>query len=275
MNIEFKNVSKKIKKQSIFTDVNVELKSGLIHGIVGPQGSGKTTFLKLISRKAVLHNGEILYNNKNMKNKDLSLIHISSQIIALSSFRKTLKSYKNKFPNFDLEYAIELAEKFKIIDSAITATHASSGMISAANIVVSLASNEELVILDEVIVGLDIFNRKIFYEELIKKYNKDKQTFIIASSLLDELTPLLNNFVLLANGSVVHSGSLDILDNAFVLSGNKEKLEKYETNSSLVKKEVGNFKEIIVFDKGEFDVESRNATLLDMVESYGKKNEIN
>lgn len=270
MNIKFENINKSYKKNIILENINIELETGKIYALVGKQGTGKSTFLKMISRKVIPTSGVILYDNETKVNEYISVVHRDILFELQSTVKSKLNNASVIYPNFDIEYANYLVNEFKI-EGKMYGPLASSGTNSAIDIVIALASNEKVVILDESIVGLDIFNRNIFYKELLEKYNKDNQTFIIASSIIDELQPLINSFILLKDKTIDLFEDISYLDKLVVISGNKDIVDQYCNNEYKHLRDLGNFKEILIEGKEEDfqNLEVRKATLLDLVESYG------
>lgn len=269
MNIKLVNVSKKNMKKIVLNDINLEFESGKIHGIFGPHNCGKTLLLKIISGFTSVSSGSVLYNDK--KCDDLSLCYIPLKFSMIFSFKSNLKNLKEVFPKFDLEYAHSLIEKFDLQSNRMDAS-ASTGTLSLMRVIITLASNADILIFDDIINGLDVINRKVVYDEILLKYNKDKQTMFISSAYAQQVESLLNDFTIIYENKVVLNSKLESLDNTFVITGPNDKISKYESKDHLIKNKLNNLSELIVFNSNEKDfddVEVRQASLVDIVISYG------
>lgn len=274
MNIKLKNITKKIKRVNVLDNINVEFEAHKIHGIFGAHNSGKSLLLNLISRYESQTSGEILYNDEINKYKDLSLCYISNNLTLILNFKFSLKGFKKVFPKFDVDYAYSLFDKFGLKSNRMDQT-ASTGTISLMRIILTLASNTDVLIFDDIINGLDIFNRKLVYNEILEKYNKDKQTIFMACSYINEVESLLNDYVIIANNKIEVFSDINELDKCFVLSGNVDAVLKYNDKKHVIKTQLDNFVEMIVIDcENNFDnVEVKKASLSDLVLAYGGKYE--
>lgn len=187
------------------------------------------------------------------------------------NYKYNLKKFKEVFPNFDIEYANSLIEKFGLTSNRMDIT-SSTGTMSLMRIIITLASNSRILIFDDIIAGLDIFNRKLVYNEILEKYNKDKQTIFMACSYLNEVEALLNDFIILNDSSIALSGCIDLLDRCYVISGAKDNVIKYENKKHVIKTKLDSFYEMVVIDSSESEfenVEVRKASLQDVISSYG------
>ncbi len=271
MHIKLNDVTKKHKKDIILDNINLNFEKGKIHGVFGAHNSGKSVLLNMISGIETSYSGQILYNDKEVN--DLSLCYIKSNFIMIFGFKRNLKNFIEVFPNFDLEYAYSLIEKFNLTSNRMDIT-ASSGTLSLMRVIITLASNAEILIFDDIINGLDIFNRNLVYKEILDKYNKDKQTIFISCAYVEEVDKLLNDFIIISNKKVVANMKIEELDKCFVLTGSTDKINNFKNENCIIKNELNNFSEIILINSNldNFkDIEVRQANLLDLVLGYGGK----
>lgn len=269
MNIKLKNLYKKYFKKIVFEDLNLEIESGLIHCIVGSDKSGKSTLVKLITRKTFANKGEVLYDDNKMCNKTIPIVICPNSL--LSHERLLSKDYlKDVYPNFDSEYATSLIKKFNIVDVKGIPSPVKED-IAGYNVCIALACNEDVVVFDDNVDKLNDNNKIIFYEELLKKYEKDKQTFIIASKQLNHMDHLFDNYILLNNKSAFTKKRNDVLEDTYVIKGEIEFVKEYMIGDYIITNSSDDSIEVIIFNKKNNyeNVIVREASLDDILRSYG------
>lgn len=195
----FSKVNKSYGKKQILHDLNFSIEEGRIIGLVGPNGSGKTTIMKLLSKLIYPSSGEILYSKSYS-----SLIETPSFYNELSGF-ENLK-YFAKIKNVGLENVLEIVDKLGISEFIKTkVSKYSLGMKQKLGIAITLLGYPKLVILDEPLNGLDpiaISTLKKYIKEIKLKYNS---TFLISSHLLKDLEEISDNVIFIKNGYLLNS----------------------------------------------------------------------
>lgn len=179
----------KIKKLCFLnhTVSNFEISSPGLYGFVGSNGSGKSTFFSILSGETKVSGSEILLEKT---------MYISS----LQSFDKNLSGndYLNLLNGVDYDAALELVKNFEassFINKKIGKY--SLGMLQQLAIIVSLAVESKIVILDEIHSGLDIKRQKIFYKLLEKE--KLSKIIILTSHHLEDIEKHCDTVFLLNN----------------------------------------------------------------------------
>ena len=144
-----------------------------------------------------------------------------------------LKDYKVKsifnmhskfYKNYDYNLQKKLSRLFEI-NEELSYKSLSRGQKTLLSNIIGICSNCSITIFDEPTVGLDAVNRNYFYDALIESYSENPRTIIIATHLIEEVENLLEDVVIIKDGNVKITDSLeDIRKKAYYISGNKENL---------------------------------------------------
>lgn len=215
MLIEVKDLSKTFGDKVALKDININFMDGNLHGIVGVNGSGKSTLLKCITGiykgegSLVKIDGEEVYNNNSIKE---ALAYIEDENNYFNGYRITevLKFYKLTYPKFSMDMFNDLNKQFNInIKSRVR--RLSKGQKMRLSIMLGLAIQPKVIVLDEPTNGLDPIIRNKFLNILVDYVYENKATAIIASHNLSELERMCDSITLLDSGQVRYSLTLDDL----------------------------------------------------------------
>lgn len=225
--LELKNVTKQINGKVILKGINFDVSQGEIVGFLGPNGAGKTTTIKLILGILKPGGGEILINNKNIKNKNTLINEFKniSSIVEAPALYEYLSGYENlkqiarldkRISNEDIDKTIETLDlKFSIYNKVKTY---SLGMKQRLAIAMALITKPKLLILDEPTNGLDP-SGIIEVRELLKKVVQvNGVSILISSHILGELEHLCDRVVFINNGKIVRNEKLtEIEESKFII----------------------------------------------------------
>ncbi len=263
----FSKVNKSYGKKQILHDLNFSIEEGKIIGLVGPNGSGKTTIMKLLSKLIYPTSGEILYSKSYS-----SLIETPAFYNELSGF-ENLK-YFAKIKNVGLENVLEIVDKLGISEFIKTkVSKYSLGMKQKLGIAITLLGYPKLVILDEPLNGLDPIatnTLKKYIREIKLKYNS---TFLISSHLLKDLEEISDNVIFIKNGYLLNSLE-------FKKNSRKYQISFLSNEANDVKNYLNNFKinifenTLIVFEDNLNDILKillNNNVKIDEVKRYNVK----
>ena len=207
----FQNVSKTYGDKEVLKIENLELESGKIYAIVGSNGCGKSTFLKVISKqiksdkKATIDfgGGKVCYMPQ--KNYAFKMTTLKNVLIATSSSSK--------------EDAMALLKRLKIDNLAKQkASKLSGGETARMALCRTILSDADVLLLDEPTAAMDIESTKLS-EELIKEYNEQKgATIIIVTHSINQARRIADFVIFMKDGMIVETG-----EKAAVLDTPKEK----------------------------------------------------
>lgn len=243
MSIEVKNLTKKFGETTALDDVTLTFEKNKIYGLLGRNGAGKSTLLNIISNRVFATKGEVTINNMPAceNDKALSNVYIMSEKTLYPQDMKVKDVYKwsaKFYPNFDTKRAIELSKLFELkIDKKIKAL--STGFSSIFKLIVGLCVNTEYVFFDEPVLGLDANNRELFYKLLIEKYAEEPFTIVISTHLIEEISGIIENAIIIDNGKILVNTTRDqLLSSGYSISGKKNDVDNFILDKEVIGEDV-------------------------------------
>lgn len=245
MLITAKNVVKKFDKFTALNHFNMNVPEGSIYGLVGPNGSGKTTTIKHLigmykqDEGEILVNDEKVYDNEKIKSK---IAYISDDLYFFHgySIKDMAKFYSKIYKDFSFEKFNELQKVFNI-DVKRKVNKLSKGMKKQVAFWLTISCNPEIMILDEPIDGLDPIMKENVWKILLEEVKKRKMTVIISSHNLKELENVCTNIGIMKNGEMVLEKELEKKDNNIqkvqIVFSNNSQVSKIREKLSILKEE--------------------------------------
>ncbi|CAN5286074.1 ABC transporter ATP-binding protein [soil metagenome] len=193
--IELQNITKQFKAgKTIFESVNDRFKEGEFIGLSGPNGSGKTTFLRLLSVNSFPTAGTILYNGFDIHKypqrylQDVGLVHDQETLPVHLSAVELLEWVLRSRENWDDQSADEIKALFDKLslgeDRYEQIGTYSTGMKKKTQVAAACVVNPKILILDEPMRGLDVDTRKVV-EEILQNAKSDGTLILMASHTAD------------------------------------------------------------------------------------------
>ena len=211
--IQVSNVDFYYKKGSkIFTNLNLNLKRGHIYGLLGRNGMGKSTLLKLISGMIFAKSGKIetLGENpeKRLPSMLMQLLYLPEEISAPTVSMKNLAKYTAPFyTNFSYDDLRNYMEEFEVsYDKKISSL--SLGQKKKAMIAFALACNTQLLIMDEPTNGLDIPSKSQF-RKIISRIATEERCVVISTHQVRDLENLIDSVVILEGEGIIANASIE------------------------------------------------------------------
>lgn len=237
--------------------VDLDLAPGRIHGLLGRNGTGKTTLLSVLASLRRPHTGSVLIDGQDPFEDEalmesVCLIREGGDVVPDTPARVTLDFVEQARPTFDRGYADQLVDAFGL-NPKIKPASMSRGQRSAFGAVVGLASRAPLTMFDEVHLGMDAPTRQRFYDELIADFAEHPRTVIVSSHLISEIEPLLETVTILAGGTVLLSAEADDLRSRGVtLTGPADAIERATVGHAVVgMRDLGPTRQVTLF--GDLD----------------------
>lgn len=204
-------------KKSYFTkpvlhDLSMEIKDGSILGLLGPNGSGKTTFLKIIAGLLHASSGSITLCGKpiGLETKNMvSFLPDRNCLYPDMTAHEAIMFYKDFFNDFDLAKACELLE-FMQLEKKQTIKTMSKGMIEKLNLTLTFARRAKLFVLDEPLGGTDLVVREKIIKTIIKTWTEES-AIIISTHLVTDIEPIVTDVVFLREGAIALAGDAEKL----------------------------------------------------------------
>ena len=282
--IEFKNVTKSYGKTKALCDFSLTLAEDGIYCLLGRNGAGKTTFMNLISGKIVASAGEVVVCGKKVDSLNMpeNVRYIEA---AKPQFNMRVEEHlalaKELDEKFDAEFAEQAVKKFRL-DKKKKYNALSFGMKTMVTTVLSLASNDDIVLLDEPVLGFDAVMRKEFYELLTLSFEKHPRIIVVSTHLIDEIANVAHKIVMIDGGKLILNESAEVIaEKAYKISGTKDAVDAVSAKLNVLATEnIGKFKVAYIYDKriaafNNIDVEdlSLQDLFIKFAECGGEENE--
>ena len=193
MILECRNLTKTYRGKKAVSDLSIRLDEGKIYGLLGENGSGKTTWMKMAAGLTKPTQGEILYNGHLLGYRDKSEI-------AYMSTESFFYDYMN-VADFDRKKFEELVRRFGLEDS-LKARNLSSGMNAKLRIAATLSRDSRLCMLDEPLNGVDYKAREDIISLILEEADENR-TFVISTHLIEEVETFIEEAIFIRNGELV------------------------------------------------------------------------
>lgn len=243
MRIEVKDLTKTYKGKDALNGLSFTLNGDKIYGLLGRNGAGKTTFMKVLKGHILKSSGEVLINDEQPFDNQ----NISSSICFIKEgdnfkpnlkIREIFKLYSYFYPTWDQDLADELLVAFHLKADWKVKT-LSKGMESALGITVGLSSKAPITLFDEPYIGLDAAARRLFYEVLLAEYQKQKRMIILSTHLIDEVSLMFEEVVILKNGQLeLQENTESLREHTYAISGPIATVEAFISDKRILEKKM-------------------------------------
>jgi ABC-2 type transport system ATP-binding protein len=230
--LEFECVTKTYGKKKALDNLSFSLGENKITGLIGRNGAGKTTMLKIAAGFMRESSGEVRVFGENPFNNltvsaNMIMIDNDMNLPAALDLEELLESAADFYHNWDMKLARNLFDYFGL-DSKQNHDGLSKGMKNTFNAIIGLAARCPLTIFDEPTNGMDAGVRKDFYRALLKDYIANPRTIIISSHHLNEVEDILEDILLLKDGKqFLHMPIEELREYAVVVSGKEEAIKNW------------------------------------------------
>ena len=243
--LEIKGLSKSFGRHKVLTDIDLIIEENKIYGLFGRNGVGKTTLLKMISGQLSRNSGEIkldgldvLENDKAMEN--LCLVREFSNSIKEMKVKDIFSLASIIYKDWDEEYKNYLIQEFnlRIRNSFFSNTKfskLSTGNQTIVGLIIGLASRARITMFDEPTLGLDAAMRYKFYNLLLADYEENPRTIIISTHLIDEVSNLFEEVLILNDEKIALHENVDSLrEKSYFLTGREDNINSVIKNKKVI-----------------------------------------
>lgn len=230
--LETKKITKKYNRKCVISNLEISIKEGEVYALVGKNGAGKTTIMKMITGMILPDGGSYsvfgeefdVYIPKAQRNRIGALIEDAGLLLYMSGY-ENIKAKCLCVGNSDDKYIKELLKTVALDkEGNKRVKDYSLGMKQRLGIALALVSQPDLLVLDEPINGLDP-QGIAFIRDLIRKLNEKGVTIIISSHILEELGKVATKYGFIHSGRLVQELSDAELEKRCMESG--KSLEEY------------------------------------------------
>ena len=209
--ISIVNLTHSLEKKEVLKNVNLEIKDGIIMGVVGINGAGKSTLLRIMAGVYIADSGTVEYDGEKITSEkareNIFFLPDDPYYTQQSTMKTMLQLYKSIYPSFDLELYDRLVKSFGL-DENKSLRSCSKGVRRQVYIVFALSVKPKYLLLDEAFDGLDPLTREYVKKELIDMVEKEESTVIISSHSLRELEDFCDTYILIDNNTVGDMGEI-------------------------------------------------------------------
>jgi len=207
------SVSKNFKTKKVLSNVSLTVNAGEIYGLIGLNGVGKTTLIKIILDLLTQDSGKVEFFgiNANVTESRANINYLPekffpSQFLKGKEFLELALSYYGK--EFDIKKAEEKAAVLGLDPAALhqTITKYSKGMGQKLGLLSMFLCETPLLILDEPMSGLDP-SARIQLKELLNDYKKQGKTVFFSSHILSDIEEICDNIAVIHDGRIIFSGA--------------------------------------------------------------------
>lgn len=212
--LECKHLCKNFDDKEILKDINLKIPRGKIIGLLGKNGMGKTTLIKLMNDLLIPTSGEVLINGEKPGVNSKKVIAYLPEKTYLSkemTIKQVIKYFEEFYDNFDIEKAINLLDDLDL-DINLKISKMSKGMQEKLQLVLVMSRNAELYILDEPLGGVDPATRDYILDTILSNFN-DGASLIISTHLIADIERILDEVIFINNGKIVLTSCADELRN--------------------------------------------------------------
>lgn len=210
--LEINGLSKSYKKNiPVLHNLNLSIESGRIVGLLGPNGCGKSTLIKLISGLLQPDSGEILVDGKKVGAQTKAVVSYLPERTYFNSWMKVsqlLDYFEEFYEDFDKTRALKLLADLNINTNAKLKA-LSKGTKEKVQLILVMSRDAKLYLLDEPIAGVDPAAREYILSTIVSNYNPEA-SIIITTHLITDVEQVLDDFYFLSfGGRILKSGNAE------------------------------------------------------------------
>ena len=212
--LEIKNLSKSYDDKVALKDINLNITSGKIIGLLGKNGAGKTTLIKLINDLLTPTTGEILVKGNKIgiaSKKVISYLPERTYLNKQMKVSEVIDYFSEFYDNFDSEKAKKLLKDLDL-DINEKLSKMSKGMQEKVQLVLVMSRNADLYILDEPLGGVDPATRDYILDTILSNFNENASV-IISTHLISDIERILDEVIFIDKGKLILQSDADKLRN--------------------------------------------------------------
>ncbi|WP_026690527.1 ATP-binding cassette domain-containing protein [Alteribacter aurantiacus] len=265
--VEAKGLCVSYKDVEALSGLNFTLEDGKTYGLIGRNGAGKTSLLSLLAAYQKETSGHIKIDGESIFENEKAVAQVTfihqtdykDEYDTVNDFFEVAERYR---PTFDRTYAEELVERFQL-PTTKPLRKLSTGMQSAFNVTIGLASRTPITIFDEAYQGMDVPTRELFYQEVLEEQARNPRLFILSTHLVSEMEYLFDEVLMIHKGKLLVQEELDsLLQKGFSVTGSSGAVDDVVAGLHVLsEQQLGGTKSVMVYGElpkeKEVDVEQK------------------
>ena len=212
--LEIKNLYKNYGEKQVLNNITLTVPRGKIIGLLGKNGTGKTTLIKLINGLLTPTEGEIIFEGEKIgPQSKLNIAYLPERTYLDKSMtiNETLKFFKEFYSNFDIDKAKDLLKKLDL-DENQKIIKMSKGIQEKVQLVLVMSRKADLYILDEPLGGVDPATRDYILDTILTNFNEGA-SIIISTHLISDIERILDEVIFIDKGEIKLISDADELRN--------------------------------------------------------------
>ena len=212
--LEINNLNKSFDNKEILKDINLSIQNGKIIGLLGKNGVGKTTLIKLINDLLTPTSGQILIKGQKIgveTKKVISYLPERTYLNKQMKVSEVISYFEDFYDNFDSKKAKRLLKDLDL-DINQKLTKMSKGMQEKVQLVLVMSRNADLYVLDEPLGGVDPATRDYILDTILSNFNENASV-IISTHLISDIEKILDEVIFIDKGQIVLQSDADKLRN--------------------------------------------------------------
>lgn len=210
--LNIKKLNKDFDNKHILKDINLKIQNGRIIGLLGKNGTGKTTLIKLINDLLTPTSGEILIkgNKPGIESKRIiSYLPERTYLDKSMTIGEIFKYFEEFYENFNKDKAIKLLKDLDL-DINLKVNKMSKGMQEKLQLILVMSRDAELYILDEPLGGVDPATRDYILDTILSNFNEGA-SIIISTHLISDIERILDEVIFIDKGKITLQSDTDEL----------------------------------------------------------------
>ena len=251
--IQFLNVTKKYGKTTALDRISLEIPESGIYCLLGRNGAGKTTFLKLLAGHIAATEGDITVGGKKVSPGHMpeSVNFIENGSVQFNmKLMDLIDTAAELQDDFDRDFALEMAARFEL-NLNKKFKQLSFGMKTMLNTIITLSNTSSAILLDEPTLGFDAIMRSQFNTLLLESYNAHPRVIIVSTHLIDEIAKVTQRLIIIEQGkTLLEAGIEEIDEKAYTLSGQTSAVKPLLGSLNCIgKTEIGSLTAAHIYDE--------------------------
>ncbi|MBQ2903573.1 MAG: ABC transporter ATP-binding protein [Clostridia bacterium] len=202
--ISVRNLSKSYGKHQVLSDVSFDFEGGQIIGLLGPNGSGKTSLIKILTGLINDYSGEVLIDGNKPGKVSKSLVAFLPEKTYLASWMNAddaVNYIADFYDDFDKVKAMHMMDVFQLPHKQKVKTM-SKGMQEKLQLLLVMCRNAKLYILDEPMGGVDPAARDFILETILKN-RPEGSTILMSTHLIQDVEEIFDSILMIGRGSLL------------------------------------------------------------------------
>lgn len=208
--IEINSLNKKYGYKKVLENVSLSLESGTIVGLLGPNGCGKTSMIKILAGLIKDYEGSVLIDGRAPDEYTKSIVSYLPEKTYLADnlrARDALDYFEDFYSDFNRKKAEQLLSQFKL-DPNQKIKSMSKGMQEKVQLILVMSRSAKVYLLDEPLGGLDPASRKAMLDIILNNYSENS-VVLISTHLINDVERIFDRVVMVGDGRILIDDTVD------------------------------------------------------------------